>query len=108
MRRQDRRDTQTRQRAASAEGATINEMNNAAHLIEQMVAESLRVKSRFFEENCDRIVETAAKLTQVLKSGHKVLFFGNGGSAADAQHLATELVCRFGPDRAALPGISLS
>jgi D-sedoheptulose 7-phosphate isomerase len=83
-------------------------MNNAAQLIEQMVDESLRVKSRFFEDNRDRIVETAAKLAQVLKGGHKVLFFGNGGSAADAQHLATELVCRFGPDRSALPGISLS
>lgn len=83
-------------------------MKNAANLIEQMVDESLRVKSRFFEENRDRIVETAAKLVQVLKGGHKVLFFGNGGSAADAQHLAAELVCRFGPDRAALPGISLS
>jgi D-sedoheptulose 7-phosphate isomerase len=83
-------------------------MQNGAQLIEQMVGESLRVKSRFFEENRDRIVETAAKLAQVLKSGHKVLFFGNGGSAADAQHLASELVGRFGPDRSALGGISLS
>ena len=55
-------------------------MKNAAQLVEQMVGESLRVKSRFFEENRDRIVETATKLAQVLKSGHKVLFFGNGGS----------------------------
>jgi D-sedoheptulose 7-phosphate isomerase len=83
-------------------------MKRAAQLIEEMVGESLRVKSRFFEENRDRIVETASKLAQVLKSGHKVLFFGNGGSAADAQHLAAELVGRFGPDRSALPGISLS
>jgi D-sedoheptulose 7-phosphate isomerase len=83
-------------------------MNNRGQLIEQMVGESLRVKSRFFEDNRDRVVETAAKLAQVLKSGHKVLFFGNGGSAADAQHLAAELVGRFGPDRAALAAISLS
>jgi D-sedoheptulose 7-phosphate isomerase len=83
-------------------------MNNGGQLIEQMVGESLRVKSRFFQDNRDRIVETAAKLAQVLKSGHKVLFFGNGGSAADAQHLAAELVGRFGPDRAALAAISLS
>src|SRR5262247_2318824 len=83
-------------------------MNNAAQLIEQMVGESLRVKSRFFEENRDRIVETAAKLAQILRHGHKVLFFGNGGSAADAQHLAAELVGRFGPNRSALPAISLS
>jgi len=83
-------------------------MKNAAHLIDQMVGESLRVKSRFFEENKDRIVQTAGKLVEILRGGHKVLFFGNGGSAADAQHLAAELVGRFGPDRAALPGISLS
>jgi D-sedoheptulose 7-phosphate isomerase len=83
-------------------------MKNAAQLIEQMVGESLRVKTRFFEENRDRIAETATQLARVLKTGHKVLFFGNGGSAADAQHLAAELVGRFGPERAALPGISLS
>lgn len=83
-------------------------MKNAAQLIDQMVGESLRVKSRFFEENKDRIVQTAGKLAEILRDGHKVLFFGNGGSAADAQHLAAELVGRFGPDRPALPGISLS
>lgn len=83
-------------------------MKNAAQLIDQMVGESLRVKSRFFKENKDRIVQTAGKLAEILRDGHKVLFFGNGGSAADAQHLAAELVGRFGPDRPALPGISLS
>jgi D-sedoheptulose 7-phosphate isomerase len=83
-------------------------MKDTAQLIDQMVSESLRVKSRFFQENKDRIVETAGRIAQILRSGHKVLFFGNGGSAADAQHLAAELVGRFGPDRAALPGISLS
>jgi D-sedoheptulose 7-phosphate isomerase len=83
-------------------------MKDAAQLIEQMVGESLRVKTRFFEENRDRIAGTATKLARLLKVGHKVLFFGNGGSAADAQHLAAELVGRFGPERTALPGISLS
>jgi D-sedoheptulose 7-phosphate isomerase len=43
-----------------------------------------------------------------LRGGHKVLFFGNGGSAADSQHLAAELVGRFGPDRSPLAAISLS
>jgi D-sedoheptulose 7-phosphate isomerase len=83
-------------------------MKNAATLIDQFVAESLRVKTRFFEENSDRIVRTAETIAHGLRSGRKVLFFGNGGSAADAQHLAAELVGRFGPDRSALPGISLS
>jgi D-sedoheptulose 7-phosphate isomerase len=83
-------------------------MKDAAQLIDQFVSESLRVKTRFFEENKDAVVRTAETIAHGLRSGHKVLFFGNGGSAADAQHLAAELVGRFGPDRAALAGISLS
>jgi D-sedoheptulose 7-phosphate isomerase len=83
-------------------------MKNAAQLIDQFVAESVRVKSRFFEENKDQIVSTAETIAHGLRNGRKVLFFGNGGSAADAQHLAAELVGRFGPDRSALPGISLT
>jgi D-sedoheptulose 7-phosphate isomerase len=83
-------------------------MKNAAQLIEQFVTESLRVKAQFFDEYKETIVRTADTIAQVLRGGRKVLFFGNGGSAADAQHLAAELVGRFGPDRSALPGISLS
>jgi D-sedoheptulose 7-phosphate isomerase len=83
-------------------------MKRPAQLIQQFVAESLRVKAQFFEENTEAIVRTAEMLAQALRNGRKVLFFGNGGSAADAQHLAAELVGRFGPDRSALPGISLS
>ena len=83
-------------------------MKDAAQLIDQFVSESIRVKTRFFEDNKDAIVRTAETIAHGLRSGHKVLFFGNGGSAADAQHLAAELVGRLGPDRSALPGISLS
>jgi D-sedoheptulose 7-phosphate isomerase len=43
-----------------------------------------------------------------LKAGHKLLVFGNGGSAADAQHLSAELVGRFQKERAALPAIALT
>src|SRR6187399_1609973 len=54
-------------------------------------------------------VERAAlALAGGIGAGGKVLFFGNGGSAADAQHLAAELVGRFGPDRSPLAAISLS
>lgn len=83
-------------------------MKNAANLIDQFVAESLRVKSRFFAENKERIAQTAETIAHGFRNGRKVLFFGNGGSAADAQHLAAELVGRFGPDRSPLAGISLS
>jgi D-sedoheptulose 7-phosphate isomerase len=50
----------------------------------------------------------AALLTEVLESGHRVFVFGNGGSAADAQHIAAELVGRFAHDRDPLPVIALS
>src|SRR5438105_10919591 len=83
-------------------------MKQASQLIDQFVSESLRVKAKFFDENKDRIAQTAETIAHGLRSGRKVLFFGNGGSAADAQHLAAELVGRFGPDRAPLAGISLS
>jgi D-sedoheptulose 7-phosphate isomerase len=83
-------------------------MKQAPQFIDETVAESLRVKSLFFEANKLHIAETAATIAHGLKNGHKILLFGNGGSAADAQHIAAEFVGRFGPDRTALPAISLS
>lgn len=54
-------------------------------------------------------IETACEMmTTALKNGNKVLFAGNGGSAADAQHLAAELTGRFVKERKALPGIALT
>jgi D-sedoheptulose 7-phosphate isomerase len=47
-------------------------------------------------------------LAQVLRAGHKILVFGNGGSAADAQHFSSELVNRYVLDRPALPAIALT
>src|SRR5262249_8946370 len=52
--------------------------------------------------------EAAAILVTAFRNGHKVLLFGNGGSAADAQHIAAELVGRFIPNRPALAAISLA
>jgi D-sedoheptulose 7-phosphate isomerase len=54
------------------------------------------------------IVQAAGVMAQCLASGGKLLFFGNGGSAADAQHLAAEFVGRFIKDRQALPAIALT
>ncbi len=54
-------------------------------------------------------IETACEMIIItLKSGHKVLTAGNGGSAADAQHIAAELSGRFVKERKALPGIALT
>ena len=54
------------------------------------------------------IAATARRCTETLKRGNKIMFAGNGGSAADAQHLAGELVSRFKFDRPGLPGIALT
>jgi D-sedoheptulose 7-phosphate isomerase len=56
----------------------------------------------------DEILAAAELMIEALHSGHKVLVCGNGGSAADAQHLAGELVVRYKLDRQALPAISLT
>jgi D-sedoheptulose 7-phosphate isomerase len=82
-------------------------MNNARGFIENLVAESLRVKSEFFRQNASLVAQTAESMAKAMKNGGKLLLFGNGGSAADAQHIATEFVGRFIPDRLPLPALSL-
>jgi D-sedoheptulose 7-phosphate isomerase len=54
------------------------------------------------------IAEVAEAMSRALADGHKLLFFGNGGSAADAQHLAAELVGRYQQERRALPALALT
>jgi D-sedoheptulose 7-phosphate isomerase len=76
-------------------------------MIEECVRESIRVKERLLEQ-ADKIAEMARIVGDCISGGGKVIFFGNGGSAADAQHLAAELSGRFCLDRPALPALSLS
>lgn len=83
-------------------------MRNAAQLVDKFVSESLSVKTKFFAENREKITEVAERIAHCLRSGCKVLLFGNGGSAADAQHMAAELVGRFSKDRAPLAAVSLA
>ncbi|MBW2038878.1 MAG: D-sedoheptulose 7-phosphate isomerase [Deltaproteobacteria bacterium] len=70
--------------------------------------EGLKVQERFFRENLDTIAETAHFITRTLRQGNKILIFGNGGSAADAQHIAAEFVNRYLLDRTPLPAIALT
>jgi D-sedoheptulose 7-phosphate isomerase len=62
----------------------------------------------FLEENSAKIEEIASLFISILKNKGKVIFIGNGGSAADAQHLAAELVGRFKKDRAPLAALALT
>ena len=64
------------------------------NLIAKDIQDSIQVKQTLLKTHLE-LIEKAATLTyNCLKSGHKVLFFGNGGSASDSQHLAAELVGR--------------
>jgi D-sedoheptulose 7-phosphate isomerase len=82
----------------------------SAH-IEQIRAhlrESCRVKQNFSDELLARIETFAVRAAESYLAGHKMVFFGNGGSAADAQHLAAELVVRLQTERPGLPALALT
>jgi D-sedoheptulose 7-phosphate isomerase len=70
--------------------------------------ESSQLKEAFVNENLKRIVAVVEAVTAALKAGNKILLFGNGGSAADAQHIAAEFVNRFVIERPPLPAIALT
>jgi D-sedoheptulose 7-phosphate isomerase len=76
--------------------------------IVKIFKESSNLKEAFVGENLDGIVSVVEVITAALKAGNKILLFGNGGSAADAQHLAAEFVNRFIIERPPLPAIALS
>ncbi|MDI6741550.1 MAG: D-sedoheptulose 7-phosphate isomerase [Smithella sp.] len=77
------------------------------HII-KIFKESARVKDIFLNENLGKLVNIIETLTAALKAGNKILLFGNGGSAADAQHIAAEFVNRFIIERPPLPAIALT
>lgn len=77
-------------------------------IILQQLEESLQVKRRCIEAQVDKIILAAQKLTDCIRAGNKILIFGNGGSAADAQHLAAEFVNRFKIERPPLAAIALT
>ncbi|MGA1874070.1 MAG: D-sedoheptulose 7-phosphate isomerase [bacterium] len=76
--------------------------------IARIFQRSIEVKKAFLQSQGRQLEEVALNVVQALKGGKKVLLFGNGGSAADAQHLAAEFVNRFLYDRPALPAIALT
>jgi D-sedoheptulose 7-phosphate isomerase len=78
------------------------------HGVRAVAAETAALQQRFFGDNAALVVEVGRRMAESLRSGGKVLAFGNGGSAADAQHFAAELVGRFTVDRAAWPALALT
>ncbi len=76
--------------------------------IKSRLKESIAVKNKVIEQLVPQIEIAAQWMIEALKNGNKILFFGNGGSASDAQHLAAEFIGRFKKNRRALSAIALN
>src|SRR5262249_51723537 len=76
--------------------------------IRVMADESLDAKRRFFEQSGRDVARAAQMIIESMREGGKLLIFGNGGSAADAQHVAAELAFKMGRERAALSALALT
>jgi D-sedoheptulose 7-phosphate isomerase len=76
--------------------------------VRDQLAEHASVTNRVADELAGQIAELARLVTDTLRGGGKLLFCGNGGSAADAQHLAAEYVVRFSRDRSPLAALALT
>ena len=77
-------------------------------IIANILKDSLKVKERFIKENVSDLILLAEKIVLAFTNDRKLLICGNGGSAADAQHLAAEFVNRFELERPPLPAIALT
>ena len=80
--------------------------------MKEFIAENLKnsisAKEKLFETQSEVIIRLAQLIAEIIKNGNKLLIFGNGGSAADAQHMAAEFVNRFMIDRPPLAAIALT
>ncbi|MFH1243113.1 MAG: D-sedoheptulose 7-phosphate isomerase [Pseudomonadota bacterium] len=77
-------------------------------IIEKILQDSLKVKEAFIRENITNLTLLAEKVVSVFTADRKLLLCGNGGSAADAQHIAAEFVNRFSLERPPLPAMALT
>lgn len=76
--------------------------------IKAELKESIETKNQVLKTLVPQIEKAARLMIDALKAGNKILFFGNGGSAADSQHLTAELIGRYRRDRKSLPAIALT
>jgi len=77
-------------------------------IIHKILEESIRIKKDFIEKNISKIIFLAKKIADAFSNGRKLLICGNGGSAADSQHIAAEFINRFRIERRPLPAIALT
>ena len=86
-------------------------MSFREHAMDEIITifrESADTKIRFAEDNAAMIEEVVDAVAKALQNGKKLLIFGNGGSAADAQHIAAEFVNRYMLERDPLPALALT
>src|SRR5258708_35883593 len=76
--------------------------------VRKIARESIEAKKAFFDSNAENVVSAAELLVTSIKAGGKVLIFGNGGSAAHAQHIAAELVNRLSDARPPIAAVPLT
>ena len=75
--------------------------------VQELIQESIKAKQDFIKE-AENIEKVSKRIVECFKAGNKILIFGNGGSAADSQHIAAELVGRYKLERKGLPAIALT
>lgn len=76
--------------------------------IESSLNESIKIRAEILSSSVEPVVQIANILVEAFKAGHSLYLMGNGGSAADAQHISGELVGRFKKDRKPLPALALT
>jgi D-sedoheptulose 7-phosphate isomerase len=97
----------------SAIGSTITEQgfhmeDRAQSILEEYAAAGVSLRKRFFEQNSELLSKTARSLAVTMAREGKVMLCGNGGSAADCQHIAAEFTNRFLLERPPLPALALT
>src|SRR6202007_1862351 len=99
-----------RRKGNESSGGGMSQTNDFEPRVSRLIEAAIATKRSML--NSRELISITAKvsesLVQALTQGNKALFFGNGGSAADAQHIAAEFVGRFAFDRPALPALALS
>ena len=76
--------------------------------IESSLNESINIRAELISSSVEPVIQIANILVEAFKTGHSLYLMGNGGSAADAQHISGELVGRFKKDRKPLPALALT
>jgi D-sedoheptulose 7-phosphate isomerase len=83
-------------------------MKEMKSIVERSFVESIEVKRRCMEQNQEPLIRAATMIVDAFNNENKLMLFGNGGSAADAQHIAAEFVNKFMIERPPLPAMALT